>query len=96
VKAGPTERVLAGLFLMGVTQVADNPSDRVMNLQGKSNKQKKALKLPDRIIFGTGEQLGIPTVTHDSAFVRAAQNAGLVLKPPPVIFDGDDVSYSGR
>jgi hypothetical protein len=91
-KAGPTERVLAGLFLMSVTVIPDNPSARVMNLQvGSSKRAAKRLGPLDKIIFGTGDQLGIPTVTHDEKFVRAAAKQGVLLNV--VVFD--PVAYSG-
>jgi RHS repeat-associated protein len=91
-KAGPTERVLAGLFLLSVTVIPDDPSARVMNLQvGSSKRAAKRLGPLDKIIFGTGDKLGIPTVTHDNKFVKAAAKQGVILNA--IVFD--PVTYSG-
>jgi Protein of unknown function (DUF1308) len=85
-KAGITERARATRFLKRVTIVPDAPSARIMALWGT-----KRIRNPDRIIFGTGDALGIVTVTSDGRFVRAAAGQGLILSVflhPPGRFQG--------
>jgi hypothetical protein len=73
-RAGPNERDRAGRFLDRVTIVPDTPSARVISLR-----DTKRINDPDRIIFGTGDALGVVTVTSDGRFVRAAAGQGLNL-----------------
>jgi hypothetical protein len=85
-RAGPKERARASRFLKRVTIVPDAPSARVMSLRGTKN-----IRDPDRIIFGTGDALGIVTATSDGRFVRAAAGQGLALSVflhPPGRFQG--------
>ncbi|MBK7077737.1 MAG: DUF1308 domain-containing protein [Myxococcales bacterium] len=86
--AGPNERLVIALFLMSVRTIPDSPSARVMALNVGSRSLQKKLGQNDRIIFGTGDQLGIPTVTADQKFVGAAAKQGVFLwvqmiAPPP-------------
>lgn len=84
--AGPAEQALAAAFLLRVTVIPDNPSARVMNLQATSNKKQKILGPVDKTAFGTGDQLGVRTVTADAKFVAEATKQGValsvVLHPP--------------
>jgi hypothetical protein len=85
-KAGPRERARSNRFLNRVRFVPDGPSLRVMGLRGT-----KTIRNPDRIIFGTGDALGIITVTSDGRFVRAAAGQGVILAVflhPPGRFRG--------
>jgi hypothetical protein len=85
-KAGPRERARAGRFLLRVTVVPDGPSPRVMALR-----TTRAVNSPDRIIFGTGDALGVVTATADGRFVRAAAGQGVTLSVflhPPARFRG--------
>ena len=56
--AGPTEKFNALLFLLSVEVIPDNPSERVVNLKANTNSLKKKLGPKDKIIFGTGDELG--------------------------------------
>jgi RHS repeat-associated protein len=79
--AGPTEKVLAALVLWRVDPIADDPSARVAALRGTSTNSRRALDSPvDRIIFGTGDKLGIRTATSDRRFVSWARRKGVVLQ----------------
>ncbi|MGN6107129.1 MAG: DUF1308 domain-containing protein, partial [Kofleriaceae bacterium] len=78
--AGPKERAKAMKFLASATMIPDNPSERVMSISWSSQEEFLALGQNDKIIFGTGDQLGITTVTTDSKFVRAAAAKGIDLK----------------
>lgn len=64
----------ASAFLSTVSAIPDMPSIRVMNLL-----PTRTIKMPDQRIFGTGDRLGIRTITSDQRFVRAAANQGVVL-----------------
>jgi RHS repeat-associated protein len=77
--AGATEKVLAAALLERVTVIADDPSARVMNLQAPSNKKRKILGDIDKIAFGTGDKLGIRTVSSDAKFVEEAEKQGVNL-----------------
>jgi RHS repeat-associated protein len=61
-------------FMLNVTIIPDSPSARVMALP--TTRRMGAI---DKIIFGTGDQLGIITFTGDQKFVRAATAHGVVL-----------------
>jgi hypothetical protein len=76
--AGPTEKVLAVLFLLTVEPIPDNPSARVMALPA-SKSQLKKMSANDRIILGTGDRLGITTVTGDQDAVDWAKIYGIKL-----------------
>lgn len=91
-KAGVIERTLAGLFLLRVTEVSDNPSARVLNLPTPSKKLAGKLGPADKIIFGTGDKEGWQTITSDGKFVKAAQKQGVTLNVR--VFDA--ASYSGK
>ena len=64
---------------MRVTQVADNPSVRVMALVPDSKRSVDALGDNDKIIFGTGDQHKWQTVTTDKRFYDAARFRGVEL-----------------
>ncbi len=64
----------ASAFLSTVSVIPDMPSIRVMNLT-----PARTIKMPDQRIFGTGDKLGIRSITSDQRFVRAAANQGIVL-----------------
>ena len=70
--AGPSERVLAAALLTRVTVIPDNPSPRAVALQ-----ETKSISAEDKIIFGTGDQMRIRTVTSDLKFLRAARAQGV-------------------
>jgi hypothetical protein len=66
--------------------IPDNPSQRVMAMR-----QTGRIKYTDQVIFGTGDNLGIPTITGDAGFVRAASAQGVnlnVLLHVPKSFQG--------
>lgn len=73
-KAGPRERARAARLLQRVNFVPDSPSSRVTALR-----TTRSINNPDRIIFGTGDSLGIVTATADGRFVRAAAGQGVIL-----------------
>lgn len=78
---GPLEQARAVELLRRVNIIADNPSARVAGLR-----LTKSIQANDRIIFGTGDQLGIPTWSSDAKFGRGAAGQGVVvdvrLHPP--------------
>lgn len=85
-KAGPREQARAARLLARVTRVPDSPSPRVLALR-----ITKAVNSPDKIIFGTGDALGVVTATADGKFVRAAAAQGVTLAVflhPPSRFQG--------
>jgi len=70
--AGPLEKARAQRFLNRITIISDNPSARAMNLQ-----VTKKVGANDKIIFGTGDNLNIVTMTSDAKFVRGASAQGV-------------------
>ena len=70
--AGPQEAARAGRFLKRVDIVPDSPSTRAVGLR-----ITKKVGSNDRLIFGTGDQLGIPTMSADEKFVRGAAAQGV-------------------
>ena len=69
---GPLEQARAQRFLSKVKIIPDNPSKRALSLQ-----TTKKVGANDIIIFGTGDNLGIITMTSDAKFVRGAQAQGI-------------------
>ncbi|WP_234023143.1 RHS repeat-associated core domain-containing protein [Sorangium cellulosum] len=84
--AGATEKTLAAALLARVTVIPNDPSARVMNLQAPSKKKQEILGPVDRIAFGTGDKLGIRTVSSDEKFRKEAEKQGVhlnvVIHPP--------------
>lgn len=72
---GVLEQSRAKRFLNKVTIISDNPSDRAMNLE-----ITKKVGANDKIIFGTGDNLNIVTMTSDAKFVRGASAQGVDFK----------------
>ena len=70
--AGDREKARAERFLQRVQILADNPSDRALNL-----KPTRKLGDNDIIILGTGDKLGIITLTADIKAVKAALAQGV-------------------
>lgn len=62
--AGPTEQANAQALLVIVTPIADNPSARILAVP-----TTRAFGIDDRIIFGTGDNLAIATVTGNTRAV---------------------------
>ena len=79
--AGPQEEARGQRFLRRVKIIADDPSVRAMDLI-----ETKKISIADKIIFGTGYQLDIPTMTSDAKFLRGASAQGVdfnhILHPP--------------
>ena len=85
--AGVLEKARAQDFLKRVTIIPDTPSARAMNLR-----VTRKVGANDRIIFGTGDQLGIRTMTSDGRFLRGSSAQG-------VDFDAylhDPVPFTGK
>lgn len=81
-----SEQARASRLLQKVTLIPDNPSVRALNLQ-----PTKSLGVNDIIILGTGDQLGIVTMTADAKAVRAASSQGVdfsVYLHPPLPLTG--------
>ena len=72
---GVLEQSRAEEFLNRVTIIPDNPSARAMELQ-----VTKKVGANDKIIFGTGDNLDIVTMTSDAKFVRGASAQGVDFK----------------
>ncbi|NRS19716.1 DUF1308 domain-containing protein [Brevibacillus sp. HB1.4B] len=70
--AGPLEKARAEKFMNRVQVIPDNPSERAMKLT-----ETKKVGANDKIIFGTGDNLGITTMTADAKFVRGASAQGV-------------------
>ena len=69
---GVLEQSRAERFLNRVTIIPDNPSVRAMELQ-----VTRKVGANDKIIFGTGDNLNIVTMTSDAKFVRGASAQGV-------------------
>ena len=69
---GALEQSRAERFLNRVTIIPDNPSGRAMELQ-----VTKKVGANDKIIFGTGDNMNIVTMTSDAKFVRGASAQGV-------------------
>ncbi|XP_064614451.1 UPF0415 protein C7orf25 homolog, partial [Liolophura sinensis] len=69
---GPSERALAAELMTQVTVVPDCPSSRTQRLPTSSK-----IKHRSKVIFGTGDELMMVTLTANSGFVRAAKNHGV-------------------
>jgi predicted nucleic acid-binding protein len=70
--AGALEQDRANRFLDRVTIVPDNPS-----IAAQALKPTRSLDPNDIIILGTGDQMGIVTMTADAKAVRAATAQGV-------------------
>jgi hypothetical protein len=70
--AGPAEAARAQRFMRRVEIIPDNPSVRAMALR-----ETRRVGAADKVIFGTGDQLSIPTITSDTKFVRGAAAQGV-------------------
>lgn len=70
--AGVSEQDRADRFLDRVTIVPDNPS-----ISAQALKPTRSLDPNDIIILGTGDQMGIVTMTADAKAVRAASAQGV-------------------
>ena len=83
---GPSEQARAQRLLIRVTIVPDNPSARARGLTPTRNLQPN-----DITILGTGDEMGIITLTADQHAVRAASSQGVdfqVFVHPPVPLTG--------
>lgn len=69
---GVLEQARASKFLQKVVVIPDNPSARALTLQ-----PTRRLGANDIIILGTGDQLGIVTMTADAKAIRAASAQGV-------------------
>lgn len=69
---GSSEQNRANRFLGRVQTIPDSPSSRALNL-----KPTRRLGKQDIIILGTGDSLGIVTLTTDAKAVRAALAQGV-------------------
>ncbi len=78
---GTLEQERANRFLERVTVVLDSPS-----IAAQALKPTRSLDPNDIIILGTGDQMGIVTMTADAKAVRAASAQGVdfnvYLHPP--------------
>ncbi|PCK05436.1 MAG: hypothetical protein COA42_18265 [Alteromonadaceae bacterium] len=70
-----TIHLKAAAILATVSVIPDNPSARVMALT-----ESRKVGFADKLIFGTGDQLGITTFTSDAKFVRGALVQGVRLE----------------
>ncbi len=78
---GSAEQARAVRLVQRITVIPDNPSAAALNLQ-----PTRSLGVNDIIILGTGDQMGIVTMTADAKAVRAASTQGVdfnvYLHPP--------------
>jgi hypothetical protein len=83
---GPLEQGRAARLLKRVQVIPDNPSPRALGLR-----LTKSVGRRDIIVFGTGDQLGVMTLSADAKFVRGAAAQGVnfnVFVHPPVPLTG--------
>lgn len=71
---GPNEKLRANHILNRLRVVRDHPSSRMMSLP-----TTRKLALKNKVVFGTGDFFGAPTVTANMAFVRAVLQTGMSL-----------------
>lgn len=69
---GALEQARYGKFLPKITLILDNPSARALKLQ-----PTRRLERNDIIILGTGDKLGIVTMTADVSAVKASLAQGI-------------------
>jgi RHS repeat-associated protein len=69
---GPNEKARAAALMANVTVVPDDPSARAAALN-----VTKSVGANDKVILGTADKMGIPTVTADSKFVRGSAAQGV-------------------
>ncbi|WP_375474019.1 DUF1308 domain-containing protein [uncultured Nostoc sp.] len=69
---GVSEQTRSSRFIQRLNIIPDNPSTVALNLQ-----PTRSLGTNDIIILGTGDQLGIVTMTADAKAVRAALSQGV-------------------
>ncbi|KAL0731727.1 hypothetical protein Bca4012_027821 [Brassica carinata] len=72
--AGPNEKLRAEQLLKRLMVVNDNPTERVMGLP-----TTRKLAMKNKIVFGTGDRWGAPTLTANMGFVRAVAQSGMSL-----------------
>lgn len=72
--AGPQEAARAERLMGRVNVVPDDPSASVAGLS-----LTKKVGANDRLIFGTGDKMGVQTLTSDAKFVRGAAAQGVDL-----------------
>jgi hypothetical protein len=70
--AGPLERARAQRLLERINVVRDKPSARARQLTPTRN-----IDINDIVILGTGDELGVPTLTADRRAVRSASAQGV-------------------
>ncbi|CAH8334741.1 unnamed protein product [Eruca vesicaria subsp. sativa] len=71
---GPNEKHRAEQLLKSLMVVDDNPTERVMGLP-----TTRKLAMKNKIVFGTGDRWGAPTLTANMGFVRAVAQSGMSL-----------------
>ncbi|WP_437621378.1 DUF6531 domain-containing protein [Sorangium sp. So ce1151] len=84
---GPVEKARALALLLDAEIVADNPSPSFMAL-----KETKSVGYNDKLVFGTGDRLGIPTITSDRKFSRGASSQGVT----PNVIEHESISFVGK
>ena len=73
--AGPHETDRANRLLNRITLVPDNPSPRALALR-----ETRKVGANDKIIFGTGDSLGVETLTTDLNFISGARAQGVSFR----------------
>jgi RHS repeat-associated protein len=81
--AGPLERFNATTLLAQIQVIPDTPSARALALPNT-----RRMGMNDKIIFGTGDSLGLRTYSSDANFVSAAASHGVTFIPRPFIHPG--------
>jgi hypothetical protein len=70
--ANTAEYFKAVVWLSAAAEIPDDPSDRALALR-----RTKTVLDKDIIVFGTGDEWGLVTVSGDRKFYRAAQAQGV-------------------
>jgi Protein of unknown function (DUF1308) len=84
---GSAEQARANRFLQRITIIPDNLSTNAQTLQ-----PTRRIGISDIIILGTGDEMGIVTMTADAKAVRAASTQGVdfnVYLHPPYSLTGN-------
>ncbi|KDP45826.1 hypothetical protein JCGZ_17433 [Jatropha curcas] len=71
---GPKEKLRADKILKHLMFVPDSPSERMMCLP-----TTRKLALKNKVVFGTGDNWHAPTLTANTAFLRAVSQTGMSL-----------------
>lgn len=84
---GPKEKSAFKCFMERVNIIPDSPSENILRLQYARKPFGPTVEKfrRDQMIFGTGDRLGIVTMTTDIRFTKGAARQGVFFKFYPII-----------